>query len=588
VIALKLGDGGLRHSLHRVASEILFLPLTSARRDRWKIAIDALGQRGGQALAASIAFVLVELGAGSRSLAAGAAVIALAWIAALIAARRAYIAQFRDMLQAGEIRRDLGIPTLDADSVVMLSEALASTDKVEALAALDLLSRRGRVPALVFYHPHEAVVRHALSLLDGELPSDVTRVLEHVLGHSDARVRAAALAASHRTGPDHERLVRALDDDAVEVRAVALVALAGRGDIEVEREIATLVAGSPRDRAALVDAIAYALPGRAPRDDATRARDRGVLHQLVGAGDPVVERRALRVLARDPELADVVRLLGKLVDPATREDVRRVFLAIGQAALEALIAALDDPATPLAVRRHLPRTISRFRSREAAAALVRRLPHEPDRGTEFKLLRALGKLRADEPRMPIDAGPLREYLRRVVRDAARYAVLADHVELAHPRGSSLDLIREILGEKRRMALEYAFRTLGILFPRAGLRSAHDALERDDEGRRGAAHEIVETVAPADVRNALLAVIEDLAPADRRRQLGELAPGPFASEQELVTALLADPSESLRCVVAHHVAERHLTEVRDVLVKLRPVQGEPLVVHAFDQAIGALR
>ena len=43
IIALKLADGGLRHSLHRVASEILYLPVPVARA-RWLEA----GRRCGQ------------------------------------------------------------------------------------------------------------------------------------------------------------------------------------------------------------------------------------------------------------------------------------------------------------------------------------------------------------------------------------------------------------------------------------------------------------------------------------------------------------------------------------------------------------
>ena len=56
ILALKLGDGALRHSLHRVGSEILYLPVPSAIRDGWKLVADAIGQRGGQALAALIVF----------------------------------------------------------------------------------------------------------------------------------------------------------------------------------------------------------------------------------------------------------------------------------------------------------------------------------------------------------------------------------------------------------------------------------------------------------------------------------------------------------------------------------------------------
>ncbi len=570
VIALKVGDGGLRHSLHRVTSEILYLPVPTAVRDGWKLVADALGQRGGQALAALAVFGLASLD-GARIVAAATALVGIAWLAAIAMTRRAYIAQFRDTLQAGEIQRDVALPPLDADSTALLHELVASPDEVEALAALDLLARRSRIPALVFYHPREVVVRHALSLLDGELQPEVARVLGQLLEHRDPQIRAAALAASTRTGGGHERLLAARDDEAPEVRAVATVAL------HDEAGIAALAAGSPAERLALADAIAF-MP---------EERFRATLYDLLASGEPAAARRVLRVLARVPALADLDRLIPLLADPRLRGDVRSVFLAVGPRGLDALVAALDDPGTPIAVRRHLPRTISRFRSPAAAAALVSRLPHEPDGRTEFKLLRALGRMRADDPSLPIDPDPMREYLARAVRDAARYATLADYLSIAHEVSPTSDLIREILAEKRRTAVEHAFRALGIMFPLDGLRSAHDALVEGDESRRAAAREIVEAVAPADERAPLLAIVDDISPEQRRAQLGSLAAGPFRSYEAFVAALLADPSESLRCVVARHVAERHLVALRGDLTRLRRLDSPPLVTHAFDQAIASL-
>jgi hypothetical protein len=149
------------------------------------------------------------------------------------------------------------------------------------------------------------------------------------------------------------------------------------------------------------------------------------------------------------------------------------------------------------------------------------------------------------------------------------------------------LIEELLAEKRRASIERVFRGLGILHPRAGFRSAHDAIAHGDEARRGAAREILGTIVSSELRVALLAVLDDMPPDERRARLGRLAPGPFASEEAFAAALLADPSESLRCVVAYHVGEQHLVALRGELRRLRPDLGRSFVVHAFDQAIERL-
>jgi ATP:ADP antiporter, AAA family len=580
VIALKLGDGGLRHSLHRVSSEILYLPVPAAVRDGGKLVADAIGQRGGQAIAALIALALASLGATARATGAVTVIVAAGWLLAILVARRAYIAQFRNTLQAGEVQRDVALPRFDADSLRLLSELMSSPNEVEALTALELLARRGRIPVAALDHPCQTVVHRALALLEGELTPELAAALGRLHGHPDPEVRAAALMVTSREQLDRAVLEQALADGDAQVRAAAMVSLAARdGAASPAGEgIASLAAGSTDDRLALVKAIAFA----------PDPQFRPILHEVLAAGELPVIRQVLRVLAHNPELAELDRLLVFLEDARLRADVRRVFVAAGRPALDRLVAALEDPRTPRNLRRHVPRTISRFGSEAAAAVLVSQLARESDASSEFKILRALGRMRAEHPDLVIQRAPMREYVRNAIADAARYATFADQLFLGGDHTSPVGaLIGELLTEKRRLAIERAFRGLGILYPRAGLRSVHDALLHRDEARRGAAREIVESIVSSDLRDAVLAVVDDLSPDERRARLGHLAPGPFASYEALAVALLADRSESVRCMVAHHVAERRLVALRGDLERLRPDPGRPLVAEAFDQAMARL-
>ena len=580
VIALKLGDGGLRHSLHRVSSEILYLPVPATVRDGGKLVADAIGQRGGQAIAALIALALTSQGATARTAGAITVIAAAGWLLAILGARRAYVAQFRNTLQAGEVQRDVALPRFDADSLRLLSELMSSPNEVEALTALELLARRGRIPVTAFDHPCQTVIHRALTLLHGELTPELAAALGRLRGHADPELRAAALAVSSRDQLDRSVLERAVGDRDAHVRAAALVGLAARdGAASPAAEgIASLAVGSTEDRLALVKAIAYS----------PDPQFRPILHEVLAAGELPVIRHVLHVLAHNPDLAELERLLGFLEDARLRADVRRVFVAAGRPALERLIAALEDPRTPRNLRRHLPRTISRFGSETAAAALVARLAREPDAGSEFKILRALGRMRAEHPDLVIQRAPVREYVRSAIADAARYATFGDQLVIGGEHASPVGaLIGELLAEKRRFAIERAFRGLGILHPRAGLRSVHDAFLHRDEVRRAAAREIVESIVSSDLRPALLAVVDELSPDERRARLGHLAPGPFDSYEALAAALLADPSESVRCVVAHHIAERRLIALRGDLERLRPGVGRPFVVEAFDQAMARL-
>ena len=579
IIALKLGDGGLRHSLHRVATEILFLAVPAPVRDGAKPVIDAVAQRGGQAAAALLVFAAGALGLGAQALAAVTGLAGALWLVTITVIRRAYVAQFRDMLRAGEVQRNVRVPDLDASSVNLLTEALSSPDEVEALAALELLSRGGGdVPALVLYHPRQSVVQRALALLETAPEPHVAQVLGHLLEHADPQIRAATLAAASRTGCHREHLEAALDDPDASVRAAALVALVEDEALlhVVADGIARLLAGTTADREALARAI-FNTP---------HERFRATLYDLLAHREPPVMRVVMHVLARVPALADLERLLPLLADPHVRGDVRRVFVAAGSRGLARLITALDDPRLPLEVRQHVPRTLSWFGNERAATALVARLLREPDGTTEFKILRALGHMRSEDPALPIDEDMIHEYARRAVADAARFATLGDCL-VEVPSTPDLDLIRDLLDEKKRWAIEHAFRAFGILNPRAGVRSVYEAIASPDDARRSAAREIFEHLVPTDLREPLLAVIEDLPPERRRAHLGPLAPGPFPTYEALLSALLSEQSASLRCIVAYHVAERRLSKLRPDLVRLRPLAGTTLVQHAFDQAIARL-
>jgi hypothetical protein len=110
-----------------------------------------------------------------------------------------------------------------------------------------------------------------------------------------------------------------------------------------------------------------------------------------------------------------------------------------------------------------------------------------------------------------------------------------------------------------------------------MHSVHDAITSIDDDRIGAAREVLDGLVDADLRIPLIAVL------DARDTPHHIA----MSYEELLAALLVDPSDTLRCVAAHHVAERHLVALRGELMRLKPIAQSSLVMSAFDQALEVL-
>jgi AAA family ATP:ADP antiporter len=167
-IALRGADGGLRQSLHRSAIELLYFPLSSRERKRYKGSVEALGQRSGQAVGSIVILFASVAGLALRELSVLVIALAGAWGLLAVWLRRGYLDLFRDNLRAGVIETSPTVVALDLHSLESLIASLNSDRDEEVLATLEILVDHDRarlVPALLLYHPSRAVVLRTLEIL---------------------------------------------------------------------------------------------------------------------------------------------------------------------------------------------------------------------------------------------------------------------------------------------------------------------------------------------------------------------------------------------------------------------------------------
>lgn len=480
-LVLKGVDDLLRPSLHGAGSEILFLPLSDRLRGELRGLASSLGQRGGQA-AASLA-LLAALGAGaSRSaLAIAIAGLGAALCGAIVGLRAPYVEHFRRGLRALGKDAPVEVPRLDLQALEILIGALSSPDPDEVAAALDLLGAYDRhrlVPALILYHPEPRVVVRALALFAHDAPPTVAPLLPSLLRHRDAEVRAAAfvaLAARRELPPEDER--RVLD---------------------------SLLDAGPGARPALASALAALEPARAL----------AWLEPLVRSGDESVRAAVAEGVARAPSPAHLPLLVDLLASAAAREPARRALCDLGAPALAALAAALRDPSTPRRVRRHVPRSISRFGGVPASRLLTEALGVERDPGVRFKILRGLGRLRAEDPELPVDAAPILAVAEASLRRAVEMLAFELAVRVAPGDAEPTALLRRLILEKEGRALERVFRALHILDPALEYRALFEALRGEDLRAQASAREVLDHVVEGPLRDGLLAVVSPAPAAER--------------------------------------------------------------------------
>jgi AAA family ATP:ADP antiporter len=587
-LLLKGADGALRHSLHRTASELLYLPIPDSLRARAKPLIDVLGQRGGQALASILILSEVLLQRGDTVLAAAAAALSVVWIALAIELRPLYLDLFRGALRDGLMRRDADAPELDLGALETLFGALNSQNDAEVLGALDLLAEEGRtrlIPALLLYHPTPAVVLRGLDLFVEAGRDDFLPIAERLCKAPEPEVRAAALRALSTLRPDEASLRAAAHDPSALVRATALVGLVSGGWIgdDLQATLDELLGSNvPGTELALARAI-----GRRPS-----AAFKDALLQLALSRDLEARAAAAHAMGQLGDPACLPTLLGLLARHETRAAARDAFEAFGPAGLAFLEAALRDTSLPRALRRHVPRALLRFAPGRVATVLVPRLLEEPDGGVRYRVLRTLGRLVARHPELTLATATLDEAVRRTAAGAlsavrSRQVLIEGALQVPARASTGHALLLTLLRDREAHAVERLFRLLGLRQRGEDWGRLYRGLASRDAKVRASSRELLENALRPPLREAVLALTDD-APEARRLDAAAAFGVPEAmGYEELLTRLLDQTDETLRCLAAYHVGELRLLGLRERLEALAQAPGSPFFTRVIERALALL-
>ena len=560
VLLIKGADGALRHSLHRISSELLWMPLPEDARNDSKAIIDTVVVRGTQAGVAGGLLLLASFHLDHTAMLAGL-IVALSglWLYLGFRLRRYYIDLFRRALQRDTPDAMLGVLNLNIESISVVVEALSSRDPERAIAAIDLLDANQQqqvIPALILYHEAPEVCIRALDVIAVPTRKDWRPLAERLLENADPAVRVAALKALARNG-DLRPLERRLLDIDPSVRAQAAFWLARSED------------GPPEDHEAIRQILSMGWQAGAKAHAS-------LLNAIATAGDrrwtPVIlalceseqhTPEAMQALAAAMRTigdeAFIPILIRRLRYRAGRDAVREAIVDLGEPALSALEDSLRDPATPRGVRRHIPRTISRFNHQRAADILVDRLDIERNGVVRFKILRGLGRM-VTETAIAVDQKKVEEQLHRTLVEYLR--LLSMYVPVHHgvleasdaPRSSGA-LLCGLLEDKLSQALDRALRFLNLLHRREDLRAVSFAIQSNDRKLRAQALEYLDAltldVNMTDIRDLVRLIADDLPDTDRVARASAFLPDPPAGYHEALSRLLRDPDDAVASIAAYH-------------------------------------
>ncbi len=558
VLATKAFDGGLRHSLHRVTSELLWLPLPDEVRVATKTFVDTVPVRLSQAVTGGVLLLLASRDQdGPIVLAGGIAMLALLWLGMAARLRKPYLALLHSTLGTRP-----GAPTpFDLDGAELVIEALSSRNPRKVVAAMDLLAHNGRtrlIPALILYHESSEVLTVALRTITTTSRSDWIPLAKRLLEHEDVDVRVAAMSALHRVGIE-DAVQERVYDVRPEVRGHAAYLVEARS-----RE------ADPLLHPAIIEVLELTgVPGAAARLGLLRAvcdAQDGRYAQLIltsieDRNDAVAEAAAeAMVVVRDERF--IPRLVARLASRSGRQTAMRALVVHGEAALTSLHRALADVTTTAKVRRFAPAAIASFGTQKAADILLACLAVENVGLVRYKILKALAHLVQEVP-LRVEARQLQSVLDEQLVEFVRMAALAHQLQRSVTSTSATrytSALLQLLGEKARQAQQRAFMALGILHRNEDIRVVESALRSADRSARARALEFVDALTAnfsvSRIRRLFNLMLDDLPVTEMlERASDEVAI--VSSPEQALRALLDSDDEVLwalsRCCLADSAA-----------------------------------
>lgn len=584
---LKIGENGLRYSLDQATRELLFQPVPAEDRPLAKAFIDVFVQRLAKGLAA-VALLTISFGwlsvIHASWLSLGWIVL---WLFLISATQSRYVRSFRDALLNRGLQAEAAIDIRDVETLEVLMEGLSSSDSREVLHSMELLAAHGRgrlITPMMLHHPDPAVRARTLLILKEADRRDTAPMVEKLLVDPDPTVRAtASLALVALTPRDiRDTMMEHLRDPDPRVRGVSVSYLARQDDAEATARAEEAL----QEMLSANDPIARQEAARALGTFEDPVHFAGLV-KLLYDKDPNVVRRAIEAVMRrvqsgstNPIYAPI--LISLLHSRRLKHDARNALVAYGTVVIPQMQHFLNEVQEEPWVRRALPKTIAQIGGKKAYEALIESLEVAKDPFLRGKIVEALGRVRAADPRLAPDRAAIEDQLAyeshaflRILTDLwslvpNRFRLVGPHVVWPEPHKEHL-LVR-LLADRMDDHVQNIFGLVALLHTPRDIRAAHRGLISDSAPQRANALEFLENTLSGEVRRLVFAVIDDSQLAERLREakrIFELTP---ASPVETLRRLAAPPPTGdddgawLTATALHYICDDGYSELYPMIYK----------------------
>ena len=597
-------DQGFRFSLDKATYELLYLPLSPARRVQIKAAIDIVVSRVADAAGAVVLGVATNgflmlggWGLGLRGTAAVNLGFIGVWLIVASRLRREYVRTIESSIHRYRIASEqVAAGALDRTAASALTEKLESANAADVKHALGLLEMQAlsgfeRPVRRLLSHADAEIRRRALAMLSAARDTSIGRTATELLRDPDLGVRTEALLyVTREMRVDPLRQLEELGDvEDFSIRAGMAAFLASPGpsqNLDAARVMLTAMAQSEGD------------PGLRDREQAARVLSlvpglfTDLLVLLIQDPEVAVARQAIAAASVVMREEVVSALAGALARPELSADAAVKLARYGNALVPELAVRLRDSATPVAVKRELPQVLVRIGTPAAMEVLLEGLL-QSDVSLRHRVIASLNKLRDVHPEVRIDEQLVELVLAAEITGHYRsYQLLDPLLTRARDEDAVLDAIRQSMEQE----LERIFRLMGLLVRGSGFHDAYVGIRSTNPTVRDNALEFLETVLKPELRRLLLPLLDSQVTVSERISIAnQIVGAPVETAEQAIATLLASEDGWLRsCAVyavgalrlhyleadLHRLAETADPALREeVQVALQRLSGEPDTTQA---------
>jgi HEAT repeat protein len=432
--------------------ELLYLPIPARVKNAAKNFIDTFVDRAGRAFGGVLLLVLTSVLALSiAKLSVITCGFLVLWLAAAIVIKREYLQSFRAALEKKNIQPEaLHASDLDNATIGALVAALSSADDRQVLYALDVLADvhprrwKSQIPTLI-RHQSSAVRSRSLAVLAPWDDKSVQPLISELLHDRDVSVRSAAICHLCKNDPDPtDRLHKFLEHP------------------------------DPSIVHAAIRCAAQTLGGSGAWQPSARHEE--ILQGLLYDPSLETERQAMMTIGEVKYEPAIPSLIAKLDEPRLRADASEALLRFGARAVPELRAALEDLANPLRLRVRIPKALANTGCQEAADVLLNAL-HRFEYDMDYRLMKAMNRMRTSEPEVAFDADKVRTALEHEAETDGQLRIVLASLE-SHPPDDSEDsaaafsVLIKAVNERLQHHVERIFRLLALIHPPHDIYSAY--------------------------------------------------------------------------------------------------------------------